>query len=95
MGYKGKQVGDSGIIYCPYIPLQLQKVMQPGTFTYSIGARTRYGVMSNPWDAKNYYHFMKIGALDKGYVWGGDRHFIATPSKIRLDATAPVPVIAD
>ena len=21
MGYKGKQAGDSGIIYCPYIPL--------------------------------------------------------------------------
>ena len=95
MGYKGKQVGDSGIIYCPYIPLQLQKVMQPGTFTYSIGARTRYGVMSNPWDAKNYYHFMKIGALDAEYAWGDKRHFIATPSKIRLDATAPVPVIAD
>lgn len=24
MGYKGKQAGDSGIIYCPYIPLQLK-----------------------------------------------------------------------
>ena len=60
LGYKGKQAGDSGIIYCPYIPLQLSKVMQPGSFTPSVGARTRYGILSNPWDAKNFYHFMRV-----------------------------------
>lgn len=84
MGYKGKQAGDSGIIYCPYIPLQLSKVMQPGTFTPSIGCRTRYGLMSNPWDARNYYHFMKIGNMTDGYEWNGSRHFIATPSSVQL-----------
>lgn len=83
MGYKGKQAGDSGIIYCPYIPLQLSKVMQPGTFTPSIGARTRYGVMSNPWDARNYYHFMKITTYTAdGYTWDSGRHFIAKPSNL-------------
>lgn len=85
MGYKGKQAGDSGIIYCPYIPLQLSKVMQPGTFTPSIGCRTRYGLMANPWDARNYYHFMKIGDLTTGYTWDGSRNFIAIPSKTLLD----------
>ena len=84
MGYKGKQAGDSGIIYCPYIPLQLSKLIQPGTFTPSIGARTRYGIMSNPWDARNFYHFMKISSVDKGYDWNGSRRFIATPSPINL-----------
>lgn len=85
MGYKGKQNGDSGIIYMPYIPLQLQKLMQPDTFSYSIGARTRYGIMSSPWDAKNYYHFMKIGDMTGGYTWSaGERHFIATPSAVEL-----------
>ena len=84
MGYKGKQAGDSGIIYCPYIPLQLSKLIQPGTFTPSIGARTRYGIMSNPWDARNFYHFMKISSVDKGYDWNGSRKFIATPSPINL-----------
>ena len=57
---EGKMAGDSGIIYCPYIPLQLQKIVQPGTFTPSVGARTRYGLMSSPWDARNFYHFMKV-----------------------------------
>ena len=83
MGYKGKQAGDSGIIYCPYIPLQLSKVMQPNTFTPSVGARTRYGVMSNPWDARNYYHFMKITTYtDDGYSWNNGRHFIAKTSNL-------------
>jgi hypothetical protein len=84
MGYKGKQAGDSGIIYCPYIPLQLSKVMQPGTFTPSIGCRTRYGLMANPWDARNFYHFMKIDGVSDPYEWNGARNFIATPSDVRL-----------
>lgn len=82
MGYKGKTAGDSGIIYCPYVPLQLSKVLQPNTFTPSIGARTRYGIMSNPWDAKNYYAFMTIKGLSTPYQWNGDRQFIAKPSEI-------------
>lgn len=85
MGYKGKQVGDSGIIYNPYIPLQLQKIMQPDTFTYSIGARTRYGIMNNPFEAKNYYHFMKVEKLDNPYEWNTTRNFISTPSKLTLN----------
>ena len=85
LGYKGKQAGDSGIIYCPYIPLQLSKVLQPGSFTPSVGARTRYGVMSNPWDAKNFYHFMKITGTYSPYKWSDDRFFIQEPSKINLN----------
>lgn len=78
MGYKGTHPGDSGIIYCPYIPVQLQKTMRPDTFTPQIGARTRYGLMDNPWDAKLFYHFIKIAGLNAGdlYTWGGNRTFI-------------------
>lgn len=94
MGYKGKQAGDSGIIYCPYIPLQLSKVLQPGSFTPSVGARTRYGVMSNPWDAKNFYHFMKVDTCNAdGYTWNSQRHFIAQPSKIQLNVGGGAPVM--
>lgn len=85
LGYKGKQAGDSGIIYCPYVPLQLSKVMQPGTFTPSIGCRTRYGLMSNPWDARNFYHFMKISDLTANYDWNSSRNFISTPSSVQLN----------
>lgn len=84
LGYKGKQAGDSGIIYMPYIPLQLSKVMQPGTFTPSIGARTRYGLLSNPWDAKNFYCFMRITDVSAPYKWSSERQFIGETSKIPL-----------
>ena len=93
MGYKGKQAGDSGIIYCPYIPLQLARVMQPGSFTPSVGARTRYGIMNNPWDAKNYYTFMKIEDCTSEYTWNGSRHFIGKTSPLMTkapNAGAPV-----
>ena len=81
LGYKGKQPGDSGIIYMPYIPLQLSKVIQPGTFTPSVGARTRYGIMSSPWDARNYYTFIKVTGLNDGYMWNTERKFLGTLAK--------------
>lgn len=92
MGYKGKQAGDSGIIYCPYIPLQLSKVMQPGSFTPSVGCRTRYGLMANPWDAKNYYTFMKItgvGSTEATYSWNEQRQFIAKTSPLPAETLMP------
>lgn len=98
MGYKGKQNGDSGIIYMPYIPLQLNKVMQPDTFTYSVACRTRYGIMSSPWDARNYYHFMKVDNCTTEYAWNGSRRFITQPSAIPLEGMkggSPVMPITD
>ena len=90
MGYKGKQPGDSGIIYMPYIPLQLSKVIQPGSFTPSIGARTRYGLMSSPWDAKNYYTFMKITDMNSGYKFSETaRVFLAPTSPITNGTVYP------
>jgi len=84
LGYKGKQPGDSGIIYMPYIPLQLAKVIQPGSFTPSVGARTRYGLMSSPWDAKNYYSFMKVTGVNDPYTFSqGQRQFLAPTTTIK------------
>lgn len=79
MGYKGQHPGDSGIIYCPYIPVQLSKVQRPDTFTPAVGARTRYGIMSSPWDARRYYHFIKVTGLYKTRYEGvtGERYFVA------------------
>jgi len=62
--------------------------MQPGSFTPSVGARTRYGILSNPWDAKNFYHFMAVKTQGTTYSWGDKRSFIADPSPIQLK---PVP----
>lgn len=63
LGYKGQQVQDSGIVFCPYIPLQLLKAIDPNTFSPRIGARTRYGILSNLFGAGNYYHFIMVSGL--------------------------------
>ena len=60
VGYKGTAVGSSGIIYCPYIPITLVKTVDPWTFNNRIGVRTRYGVLNNPFDAKNFYRLIKV-----------------------------------
>lgn len=90
MGYKGTHPADSGIIYCPYIPVQLSKVLMPNTFTPAIGARTRYGVMNTPWDAGRYYTFMKINGLNNSYEsFGQNRYFIGEGVTKGIDWTAP------
>ena len=76
MGYKGSHPADSGIVYCPYIPVQLSKVLNPDTLTPQVGARTRYGIMSSPWDSKNYYHFIQIDGLTAKYQWSDHRQFV-------------------
>ena len=76
LGYKGQRTGDSGIIYCPYIPVQLLKLVRPDTGTPQVLARTRYGMMNTPWDAVNYYHFIKVD-LDSRYTFSHqERSFI-------------------
>ena len=83
MGYKGAHPADSGIVYCPYIPVQLQKVINPDTLTPVVGARTRYGVMNSVWDAKNYYHFINVKDLAKPYTFNDNRHFIQGYSQVK------------
>ena len=64
VGYKGQHPGDSGIIYCPYIPVQLTHSIKDATLTPEVGARTRYGVMDSVFDSKNYYQFIKIDDMN-------------------------------
>jgi hypothetical protein len=48
VGFKGKNAYDAGLFYCPYVPLQLVKALDPNTFQPKIGFKTRYGLVSNP-----------------------------------------------
>lgn len=48
MGYKGTSPYDSGIFYCPYVPLEMVKAVNPTTYQPSIGFKTRYGIVANP-----------------------------------------------
>ena len=48
MGYKGANAFDAGLFYCPYVPLQMVRAVDPNTFQPKIGFKTRYGMVANP-----------------------------------------------
>ena len=48
VGYKGSSPYDAGLFYCPYVPLQMLRSIDPQTFQPKIGFKTRYGMVSNP-----------------------------------------------
>ena len=47
-GYKGTSAFDAGLFYCPYVPLQLVRAVDPNSFQPKIGFKTRYGLVANP-----------------------------------------------
>jgi len=48
VGYKGTNAYDAGLFYCPYVPLQMVRAVDTGTFQPKIGFKTRYGLVANP-----------------------------------------------
>lgn len=48
MGYKGPGAFDAGLFYCPYVPLQMVRAVDPLSFQPAIGFKTRYGMVANP-----------------------------------------------
>ena len=76
VGYKGTNAYDAGIFYCPYVPLQMVRAVDTGTFQPKIGFKTRYGLVANPFaegtaqglgnlnrQANNYYRAFAIKNL--------------------------------
>ena len=61
VGYKGASAFDAGLFYCPYVPLQLVRAVDPSTFQPKIGFKTRYGMVANP-----------FVDLDDGTTYTGD-----------------------
>ena len=53
VGYKGTSAYDAGIFYCPYVPLQMVRAIDPNSFQPKIGFKTRYGLVSNPFVFKS------------------------------------------
>jgi len=66
VGYKGTNAYDAGLFYCPYVPLQMVRAIDPTTYQPKVGFKTRYGLVANPFatgagtgalaDDTNYYY---------------------------------------
>jgi len=59
VGYKGTSPYDSGLFYCPYVPLQMVRAVGQNSFQPKIGFKTRYGMVANPFATTN-----GLGAID-------------------------------
>jgi len=65
LGYKGPEYYDSGIIYCPYIPVMIQRSIDPNGFYPKVGLLTRYGVVDHLFGASNYYHVVFVTGMNQ------------------------------
>ena len=63
LGYKGTEYYDTGIVYCPYIPVMIQRTIGPNDFAPRVGLMTRYGVVDHIFGANLYYHIIIVKGL--------------------------------
>lgn len=68
LGYKGPEYYDTGIIYCPYIPVMVQRTIGPNDFAPRVGLLTRYGVVDNIFGAALYYHVIFVQGLGVAFT---------------------------
>lgn len=79
IGFRGTNQYDAGIFYCPYVPLQMVRAVDPTTFQPAIAFKTRYGVVANPfveaYDVTNkglaggtnpYYRTLSVSGINVG-----------------------------
>jgi len=74
LGYKGPEYYDTGIIYCPYIPVMVQRSIDPNSFYPKVGMLTRYGVVDHLFGASNYYHVVFVLGLGVGNISASTGH---------------------
>jgi hypothetical protein len=70
LGYKGPEFYDTGIIYCPYIPVLVQRTVGPNDFAPRVGLMTRYGVVDHIFGASLYYHVIIVKGLGQSFTPG-------------------------
>ena len=77
LGYKGPEFYDTGIIYCPYIPVMVQRTIGPNDFAPRVGLLTRYGVVDNIFGANLYYHVIIVNGLGDAFTPGTNAVYFA------------------
>jgi hypothetical protein len=71
LGYKGTEYYDTGIVYCPYIPVMIQRTVGPNDFSPRVGLMTRYGVVDYIFGASLYYHVIIVKGLGQNFTGNG------------------------
>lgn len=63
VGYKGSRENDTGIIYCPYVPLMFARATGEESFSPRAGVMTRYGICDHLFGSQNYYRKINVVGL--------------------------------
>ena len=70
LGYKGADYYDTGIVYCPYIPVMIQRTIGPNDFAPRVGLLTRYGVVDHIFGSQLFYHMVIVKGLGSAFTPG-------------------------
>jgi hypothetical protein len=70
LGYKGADYYDTGLVYCPYIPVMIQRTIGPNDFAPRVGLLTRYGVVDHIFGSSMFYHLLIVKGLGEAFVPG-------------------------
>lgn len=76
LGYKGTEYYDTGIVYCPYIPVMIQRTIGPNDFGPRVGLMTRYGVVDYIFGASLYYHVIIVKGLGTDNVGSSGKIYL-------------------
>ena len=76
LGYKGPEFYDTGIVYCPYIPVMVQRTIGPNDFAPRVGMLTRYGVVDHIFGANLYYHVVIVQGLGTAFTPGNQSVYL-------------------
>lgn len=76
LGYKGAEYYDTGIVYCPYIPVMIQRTIGPNDFSPRVGLMTRYGVVDYIFGAALFYHVILVKGLGQEFSASSGRVYL-------------------
>lgn len=78
IGYKGARATQTGIVYCPYIPIQLARATGENTFNPRLAVRTRYGMHDNMFGSSKYYQYVRIDNLTSATLAAEDARYFSS-----------------
>jgi hypothetical protein len=64
VGYKGARESETGLVYCPYIPVMFSKAQGEESFSPRAGVMTRYGICDHLFGSQNFYRYIAIDLGD-------------------------------
>jgi len=93
VGYKGAGGADSGLVFCPYVPIMLSRATSQDSFNPRMGVMSRYALATNLFGAENYYRYISVdlgGSMGTWTTTGGSTTvpYVSSGSNITEGSTA-------